>query len=53
MTRYAFDLSVPRSQRLGIGRAEMLIREWAGHQHLDGRPFTDPYYWAAFHIVGW
>ena len=51
--RYAFDLGVARGQRLGIGRAEALIREWAGRQQADERPFEDPYYWAAFHVVGW
>jgi CHAT domain-containing protein/tetratricopeptide (TPR) repeat protein len=46
-------LVLPRGQRLGIGRAETLVREWAAQQRSEERPFANPYYWAAFHIVGW
>jgi CHAT domain-containing protein len=46
-------LVLPRGLRLGIGRAETLVREWAAQQRPEERPFANPYYWAAFHIVGW
>jgi CHAT domain-containing protein/tetratricopeptide (TPR) repeat protein len=42
-----------RGYRLEAEQAEELIRRKASRSDPDTRPYTDPYYWAAFQITGW